>query len=320
MRHFLSRRLAWRALYLIGVLLAATILTALLINLLPGNPAIAILGQGATAPAVARIDAALHLNQPFIVRYGEWLGGLVHGNFGNSYLTGLSVGQTLLQRIPVTFELIVLTQVISLVLSLPLGIYCAYRPGGVIDRLVTGGVFFFIAMPVFVLGVLLTLAFAVDVKVFPASGFTPFQQDPLQNIYSLLLPSITLATGALAGYVRVLRAEMIATLQEDYISVARSKGLSTAYILTRHALKPSSLTLVTIAGLNTAGLIGGAVVAEQLFSVPGVGSYLVNSILQRDYVSVQGAVVVIAIAFVLVNLAVDVVHAFLDPRVARGTA
>lgn len=320
MQQILSRKLAWRALYLVGVLLAATILTALLIDLLPGNPAIAILGRGATPSAVAQIDAELHLNQPFLVRYGEWLAGLVHGDFGSSYLTGLSVGQTLLQRIPVTFELIVLTQILALLISVPLGIYCAYRQGGVIDKLVTGGVFFFVAMPVFVLGVLLTLAFAVDVQAFPASGFTPFLQDPLQSIYSLLLPAITLASGALAGYVRVLRAEMIATLQEDYISVARSKGLSTRHILIRHALKPSSLTLATIAGLNTAGLIGGAVVVEQLFSVPGVGSYLVSSILQRDYVSVQGAVVVIAVAFVLVNLAVDVVHTVLDPRVAHGTA
>ncbi len=312
------RRLGWRALYLIGVLVAATVLTSLLINLLPGNPALSILGRGATPAAVAKVDATLHLNQPFLTRYFDWLGGLLHGNFGTSYLTGQSVAHSLAQRIPVTFEEIVYSQVIALVVSIPLGVWSAYRPGGKVDKVVTGGVFFFIAMPVFVLGILLTLAVAVKVTWFPAGGFTPFLQDPVQNLYTLTLPALTLAAGALAGYVRVLRAEMIATLQQDYISVARSKGLSVPYILRKHAFRPSAFTLLTIAGLNVAGLIGGAVVVEQIFSIPGVGSYLVGSILQRDYIAVQGCVVVIAVAFVLVNFAVDIIYSVLDPRTAHG--
>jgi peptide/nickel transport system permease protein len=312
------RQLAWRALYLIGVLIAATILTSLLISLLPGNPAFTILGRGATPSAVARIDSSLHLNEPFFARYGDWLWGLLHGNFGTSYLTGKSVAGSLAQRIPVTLEEIALSQIIALVVSIPLGVWSAYRPGGKFDRAVTTGVFFFLAMPVFVLGILLTLALAVHVKVFPAGGFTPLSQNPWQNLHDLLLPALTLAAGALAGYVRVLRAEMISTLQQDYISVARSKGLSVGYILRKHAFRSSAFTLLTIVGLNIAGLIGGAVVVEQIFSIPGVGSYLVSSILQRDYIAVQGAVVVIAVAFVLVNFAVDVTYSLLDPRAARG--
>ena len=309
-----SGQLARRALYLLAVLVAASMLTAGLIDLLPGNPAYSLLGQGATPAAVARIDSALHLNQSFLVRYVEWVGNLLRGDLGTSYLTGQPVASALAQRIPVSLEEIVLSQLIALAVSIPLGMRAAYRPGGATDRLVTVGVFFFLAMPIFVLAVLLSLVFAVRLGWFPATGYVPLTQNPLQNLRSLALPVVSLAAGAVAGYVRVLRAEMIATLQEDYIAFARAKGLPTAHILLRHALKPSGFTLLTIAGLNVAGLIGGAVVIEQIFSVPGVGSYLITSITQRDYLAVQGAVVVIAVAYVLVNFLVDAAYALLDPR------
>lgn len=318
-RHSLGR-LSRRLVYLLAVLIAATILTSFLIDLLPGNPAFTILGQGASPAAVAKINAQLHLDDPFVIRYGHWLWGLLHGNFGDSYLTGQSVAHSLAQRIPVTIEEILLSQIIALAISIPLGVWTALRPGSAFDQSVTGGVFFFIAMPVFVLGILLTLALSVHVGLFPASGYTAFTQDPLQNLHTLLLPSITLAAGTLAGYVRVLRAEMISTLQQDFIAVARSKGLTRRSVLFGHAFKPSSLTLLTIFGLNIAGLIGGAVVVEQIFSIPGVGSYLIASILQRDYIAVQGSVVVIAVAFVVVNFLIDVLHSLLDPRFARVAA
>jgi len=309
--------LARRLVQLVGVLLVVTFFSYLLLNLLPGNVAVAVLGPNATAAGIAHVTAELHLNQPLPQRYIEWLWQVLQGNFGESYHTHEAVSTSLAQRLPVTIELLVISQILAFAFAIPLGILAALRPWGWLDNISSITAFGFLALPPYVLGVILVLIFAVSLHWFPATGYTPFLTDPGANIHDMILPSITLAVGSLAVYLRVLRAEMIATLQEDYITMAVAKGMPTWRILTRHALRPSTIALVTVAGLNVGALIGGAFLVEYIFALPGVGVLATESIFSKDYLVVQGIVVVVAVAYVVVNFCVDLLYLFLDPR-ARG--
>ncbi|WP_219416510.1 ABC transporter permease [Pseudonocardia nigra] len=302
------------------VLLVVTAASHLMLELLPGDPVVTILGVGATEEGIAELRARLNLDEPWPVRYLSWLWGLLQGDFGFSYLTQQPVGEALAERLSVTLELVVLSQVVALAIAIPLGIASAYRPGGRFDRFVTSSTFLLLAVPPFVLAVLLSLVFAVQLGWLPATGYVPFTRDPWGNLRSLTLPVVTLAVGALAPYARILRAEMIGTLQEDYISVARAKGMPPWYVLTRHALRPSMFTLITVAGLSVGGLIGGTVIIEQLFGLPGLGNYLLAGIQQRDYIAAQGALVVIVVGYVVVNFLVDVLYSVIDPRVRSRRA
>jgi peptide/nickel transport system permease protein len=219
------------------------------------------------------------------------------------------------QRLPVTLELLALSQVIALALAMPLGIIAAMRPGRAIDRIASSGAFFLLSVPGFILAELLVYLFAVRYNLFPATGYVHLTEDPLQNLRSLTLPSITLGLGSMAVYMRVLRTDMIATLRQDFITMARSKGLPTWWILLRHALRPSTFTLVTVGGLNVGTLIGGAFIVEYIFQVPGLGLLTINSIYARDYLVVTSTTVLVAAGFVIVNLLVDLLYTFLDPRV-----
>lgn len=306
-----------RSIHLILVLVLVTFLVSLLINMLPGSPALAILGQGATPQAVARVNHELHLDRPFFIRYVLWLAGLLRGNFGSSYINGQSIGHQLAIRIPVTLEEIVLSQAFALAIAVPLGMWSGLRPRGTADKLITSAAFLFLASPPFVLAELGTVLFAVRLGWLPAAGFTSLPASVGGNLRSLVMPCVALGLGTLAVYVRMLRAELTATLQQDYIEVAYAKGLSVRYVLFRHALRPSMATLVAALAVNLGALIGGAVVVESIFSVPGVGSYMVSAIQTRDYVAVQGAVVVVAIGFVAANALADSLYTVLDPRSRR---
>ncbi len=305
---------------LLVVLLLVSFLSYLLTNLLPGNPAIDILGPSATKAGIAAVEHQLHLNRPLLVRYLDWLGAVLHGNLGRSYHTNQPVSQALAQRLPVTVELLFLSQVISLVIAIPLGVLSALRPGRKLDQMVGAGSLAFLSVPPYTLAVLFVLVFAVKLKVFPATGYVPFTQSPLPNLRDMVLPAITLALGTTAVYVRVLRAEMIATLQENFIVMARAKGLPTWYILIRHALRPSSFALVTVAGLNVGTLIGGAFLIESVFSLPGIGLLTLQSVYSHDFLVVQGVVVVVAAAYVLVNFLVDALYLVIDPRTRHAAA
>jgi peptide/nickel transport system permease protein len=311
-----------RSARLVLVLLIVTSLSYLLLDLLPGDPALSLLGQGATPEGVARLRVAMHLDQPWPVRYGDWLLGLLHGDFGRSYLTQERVGQVLAERLPVTIELIVLSQVLALAIAVPLGILSARRPDGIWDRITAAGTFLMLATPPFVLAVVGTLVLAVRLHLVPATGYVGLSADPPGNLRAMILPAVTLSVGSLAVYARVLRSEMISTLQEDFIAVARAKGLPASHILLRHAFRPSAFTLLTVVGITVGGLIGGTVVVETLFSVPGVGGYVLGAIQQRDYVAAQGGLVVIVAGYVVVNFVVDVLYTIIDPRAraARPTA
>jgi peptide/nickel transport system permease protein len=306
--------------YLIPVLFVVTAFSFLLIKLLPGDPTINKLGTNTTPAAIKAIHHQLGLDKPTYVQYGTWLGHTLTGNLGRSYISNQPVMTTIKQNLPTTLELLILAQVIALVLAVPAAIYAAYRPNKLFDRISTTVSFGMLALPAFVFGVFLVYVFAIRIHIFPASGWEPITGNLGKNLKTVALPAITLALPLVAVYLRLLRSDLMATLQEDYITMAKSKGLSTTRVLLRHAFRPSTFSLVTAAGLNTGTLIGGALIVEVIFALPGIGNLAVTSVFQRDYLVVQGTVVLIALGYVLVNFAVDVIYILVDPRVRHGAA
>jgi peptide/nickel transport system permease protein len=222
------------------------------------------------------------------------------------------------ERLPVSIELMVLAQGGALSVAIPLAVLCAVHQGGRFDRFVTGAAFASLSVPSMLSAILLIWLVAVKLEWLPATGYVPLAEDPIGNIRAFVLPALTLASGEWPVLMRVLRSDMISTLQEDYIAMARAKGLKPARILLVHALKPSSLTLVTVTGINIARLLGGAVIVEYIFAVPGIGRLLIGSIFTRDLVLLQGVVLFVGAGFVLVNLCVDLLYAVLDPRIRHG--
>lgn len=316
MSGFIVRRLAT----LIAVLLGVSMLTFLIASLLPGDLAYAMLGDQATAEKLAGLRHQMGLDLPVWARYLRWLGGVLGGDLGRSFRTGESVSGAIGERLPVSLELMVLAELTALAIGVPLAILCAVRPGGRADRTITALAFGKLALPAFMVAILLIYIFAVVLRWLPATGYVPIGEDPPGNLRSFLLPALTLAFGEWPVLMRVLRTDMIATLQEDFIAMARAKGLSRARILLVHALKPSALTLVTVTGINIGRLIGGALIVETIFALPGIGRLLVGAIYARDFVVLQGVVLFVAACFVAVNLIVDLLYAWLDPRIRHGRA
>jgi peptide/nickel transport system permease protein len=310
--------IAYRLGYLLPVLFAVTLLTFLIASLLPGDLAYAMLGDQATPEAVAALRLDMGLDQPLWWRYLHWLGGILQGDFGRSFRTGEPVLSAILARLPVSLELMLLAELTALAVSIPLAIRCAVNSGGTFDRVVTGVAFAKLSIPNFMAAILLIYVFAVALRLLPATGYTPLEEDWLGNLRSMLLPALTLALAEWPVLMRVLRSDMIATLQEDYITMAKAKGLKQRRILFVHALKPSSLTLITVAGINIGRLIGGAVIVESVFALPGIGRLLLGAIYTRDFMILQGVVLFVAAGFVIVNFLVDMLYAVLDPRVRHA--
>ena len=312
MLFFVARRL----LYLIPVLIAVSLLTFFIASLLPGDLAYVILADQATPENVAALRKDMGLDQPVWIRYFSWLGNILQGDFGRSFRTGQTVLQAVTERLPVSFELMILAEIMGLVIGVPLAIVCAARSSGAFDRFMTGSAFAMLSVPAF----LLIYLFAVELRWLPATGYVPFAEDPIANLRFMMLPALTLALAEWPGIMRVLRSDMIATLQEDYIALAKAKGLKASRILFVHALKPSSLTLVTITGINIGRLIGGTVIVETIFALPGIGRLLVGAIYTRDLIILQGVVLLVGAGFVIVNFIVDLLYAVLDPRIRHGHA
>ncbi|UPT85319.1 ABC transporter permease [Bradyrhizobium barranii subsp. apii] len=316
MLNFVVRRL----LAILPVLLAVSLLTFLIAALLPGDLAYVILGDQATPENVAALCRDMGLDQPLWWRYLSWLGHVLQGDLGRSFRTGQTVLQAVAERIPVSLELMLMAEFIGLLIGVPLAIACAARAGGAFDRFMTGSAFAMLSMPSFLMAILLIYLFAVELRWLPATGYVPFIEEPLSNLRFFVLPALTLALAEWPGIMRVLRSDMIATLQEDYIALAKAKGLKPARILFVHALKPSSLTLVTVTGINIGRLLGGTLIVESIFALPGIGRLLVGAIYTRDLVILQGVVLLVACGFVLVNFIVDMLYAVLDPRIRHGHA
>jgi peptide/nickel transport system permease protein len=313
---FIARRLT----YLLPVLLAVSLLTFLIASLLPGDLAYVILGDQATPEKVEALRQDMGLDQPVWWRYLGWLGHVLQGDFGRSFRTGQTVLQAVAERLPVSFELMLLAEIGALAIGIPLAIACAVKSGSAFDRFMTGSAFGMLSVPTFLSAILLIYLFAVQLHWLPATGYVPFSEDPIGNLRCFVLPALTLALGEWPVLMRVLRSDMIATLQEDFIAMARAKGLKPSRILLVHALKPSSLTLVTVTGINIGRLIGGTVIVEQIFALPGIGRLLVGAITTRDLIILQGVVLVVAFGYVLMNFIVDMLYAVLDPRIRHGHA
>ena len=309
------RRLQVQVLTLLVILLAATALTFFITNVLPGDAAVAILGDNATPADIASLRTELGLDRNVVVRYVDWLSHALRGDLGKSYRTRENIATMIGDRLPVTLELILLTQLIALAFAVPAGILAAYRSRTKVDSALATVSIGLLSMPAFVKGILLIYLMSVLLGWFPASGFKSLSDGLGANLHSLALPAMTLALAEFPVYMRLLRADMISTLQQDYILVARAKGLSVREILLGHALRPSSLTLETVVGINLGRLVGGAVIIETLFALPGIGQMLVNAVYQHDQFVIQGVVLVIATGFVLINLLVDLMYALIDPRV-----
>ncbi|MEV5688561.1 ABC transporter permease [Streptomyces sp. NPDC052164] len=301
-----------------AVLLLVMLAALTLPHLMPGSPALAALGPTATPEQVTAYEAQLGLDENVLSATWRWLGAALHGDLGQSLSTGTPVTTELADRIPVTLELFVAAQLVALCIAVPVALLSAWRPGGPVDRIATAGAFVWLAVPGFVLGLLLIWIAAVQLRILPATGWTPFTEDPAGNLRHLVLPALTLGLTEAAVFTRTLRGQLLDTLDQTYVSAARSRGMGTARLMLRRALRPSSLPLVTLIGIGVGTSLGGSVLVETLFGVPGVGSLAAGSINARDFPVIQAVTVVSAAAVVAATLAVDLLYRKLDPRIAHG--
>ena len=286
-----------------------------LLYIAPGDPAAIIAGDQATPADVERIRASLGLDRPFIVRFAEWLWHVVNGDLGTSIFTNLPVTHMIAQRIEPTVSLMAITLVISIVCAVPMGVVAAWKNGTWIDRLVMVVAVFGFSVPVFVVGYILAYVFALQLDWLPVQGYTPLSSGVWPWFANLILPSVALGGVFIALIARITRATMLEVLSQDYVRTAKAKGVDQRDILFVHALKNAAVPIVTIIGIGFASLIGGAVVTESVFAIPGLGRLVVDAILRRDYPVIQGVVLMFSFVYVLVNLGVDLLYTLFDPRI-----
>lgn len=304
-----------RVLATIPVMLVVALFVFSLLYLSPGDPAIVIAGDQASPDDVARIRALLGLDRPFLFRFGDWLLQIARGDLGTSIFTSLPVSHMIAQRIEPTLSLMLLTLVISVSVAIPLGILAAWKAGTWIDRSVMLFAVLGFSVPVFVTSYLLAFVFAVELDWLPVQGYSPLAKGFRPFLESLILPALALGSVYIALLARMTRATMLEVLSQDYIRTARSKGLAMPPILFVHALKNAAVPIATVVGLGVALLIGGAVVTESVFAIPGLGRLVVDAILKRDYPVIQGTVLLFSFSYVLVNLLVDLLYTVFDPRI-----
>jgi peptide/nickel transport system permease protein len=311
MRTFVLRRVGAA---LIVVFLASVVVFAGT-RALPGDPALLLAGENRDPASLAAIRAKYQLDQPFFVQYGSWLAHAVQGDFGESRRSGISVGSTIVDRIPITLELALLAIIIAIILGIPAGVIAAVRRGSAADYASSSVALFGLSIPHFWLGLLFILLFAVRLKWLPASGYVPFFEDPIENLRRMIMPAVVLGTGVSAIVMRQMRSAMLESLGADYVRTARAKGLSERQVVVGHAMRNSMLTVVTVIGLSLGALISGAVITEQIFVIPGFGRLTIEAVNQRDYALIQGVVLVAAAGYVIINLLVDFLYSFLNPRI-----
>ena len=314
------RTFTLKFLRLVLVVVVVTFITFLLTKLQPGDPVSKIIPFG-TAEQKAELRADLGLDKPMLQQYGIWLKNFASGNFGKYYDSQQSVNTVLKQALPVSLELMIYAQMLALAVAIPLGVTTAYRAGSRYDRSANATMFALLALPNFVLALLLAIYVGAKWQLLPTqSNVIPFPLNPADNWRYMLMPVVALTVGQIAVYMRLLRSDMIATLQEDFITTAKAKGIPTRRILWRHALRPSSLTLLTVAGLNVGALIGGALVVENVFGVPGLGKRITEAILAKQYPALQSYVAIVAILYVVINFIIDILYSVLDPRIRNARA
>ena len=313
---------------LVPVLFLVSVFTFGLVELVPGNPEVEVLGSNASAEDYVRVRSELGLDKPLPTRYADWLGNALRGDLGKNLLPPVENVKTKLARaFPISLQIAAMAVSTALLLSIPLAMLAAYRPGSTLDRGIAGAAFMAISVPSFLLGVILKLVFAINLGWLPDSlwvrptegGWLSFKDGRLSgNLGHAILPVMTVALNETAVFARLLRNDLIATLQDDFILAAKAKGMTGRHIMVREAFRPSSFSLITLAGVSLGRLIGGTVIVEQLYSLAGVGSVVVAAAGKKDFPLVQGGILVIAVFYVAINTLIDILYAVLDPRIRRG--
>jgi peptide/nickel transport system permease protein len=307
-----------RLLMLIPVMLIVGIVVFMLVHLTPGDPAAVMLGQNATGEQIEQLRDLLGLNDPFLVQFIRWFGDALRLDFGESIFLGMPVTEALFDRAQPTLLLTTYALLIEILIGVPAGVIAAVRRNSIVDRglmlmSISGA-----AIPTFFLGILLILIFAVRLNWLPSGGYTPITEDPVEHFKGMILPAFTLGFASAGLLARLVRSSMLDVLREDYVRTAMAKGVKYREVVTRHALRNALIPAVTIIGYSLGALLGGAVVTETVFTIPGMGRLVVQSISRRDYPLIQGAVMIIAGIYVLVNLLVDILYVYIDPRIRYG--
>jgi peptide/nickel transport system permease protein len=312
MRTYLLTRVA----LLVPVLLGVSLVTFALIRLVPGDAVAVVLGPDvrATPEQIANIRTAFGLDDPAPVQYAKWLGKIATGDLGVSFRTGRSLTQELALRLPVTLELTLIAAVLGTIPALFVGILAAVKRNSLADYIATVSTLVGVSMPNFLLATLLVLGFSISLRWLPPIGYIELNRDPLGNLRTMLLPALSLGLPFAAILMRITRSSVLEVLGHDYVRSARAKGLKAEGILGRHVLPNAAIPVITVAGIQIARLLGGAVIVETIFGLPGIGRYVYDAISMRDYPVVQGVTLVVALAFVLISLLVDVLYAVVDPR------
>jgi peptide/nickel transport system permease protein len=304
-----------RVLATVPVMAIVALFVFSLLYIAPGDPAAIIAGDQASPGDIERIRQGLGLDRPFLVQFGSWLWRILHGDLGTSIFTNLPVSSLIAQRIEPTLSLMVLTLVLTIVVAVPLGVLAAWKAGSWVDRTIMAFAVFAFSLPVFVVGYVLAYVFALQFEWLPVQGYTPLAEGFWPWLQNLILPAMALGSVYIALIARITRASMLEVLQQDYIRTARAKGLDQRSILFVHALKNAAVPIITVIGIGVALLIGGAVVTESVFAIPGLGRLTIDAILRRDYPVIQGIVLMFSFLYVLVNLMVDVTYTLVDPRI-----
>jgi peptide/nickel transport system permease protein len=302
----------------IPTLFLVTLMVFSLQKLLPGDPITAMAGEERDPAVIAQLREQYHLNDPIHSQYFHWVGNALRGDFGTSLRTQEPVLQLIASKLPVTLELSLLAMIVALIIGITMGVLAAVNKGTWIDNGTNFLALSGISIPHFWLGVLLIMLFSVKLHWLPASGYVPFSEDPLQNLKTMLLPAAVLGTGLSATLMRHTRAAMIAVLKADYIRTARAKGLLPKKVIMKHALRNALVPIITLTTLLFGELLGGAVLSEQVFTIPGFGKMIVDSVFNRDYAVVQGVVMVVAVGFLLMNLLADVLYVLVNPCMRRA--
>ena len=311
MGNYILRRL----LASIPVVILVGVMTFSILHIAPGDPAVLMAGEEATPADVEAMRVALGFDKPFIVQFGKWSGRLLQGDLGTSIFSQHTIVSLMKPRIEPTLSLAIIAISLSIIIGVPMGVLAAWNQGSFVDRGVMVFAVLGFSIPVFWLGFLFIWAFAVKIHLFPAVGFVSITDGVFPFLRSLTLPALANAIPFSALVARMTRSTMVEVMQEDYIRTARAKGLTEAVINVRHGLRNAAIPIVTVVGLVFAGLVGGAVVTETVFAIPGLGRLLVDGVVRRDYPIVQAMLMVVAVSYVFVNLAVDITYAFLDPRI-----
>lgn len=312
MKNYVTRRI----LQLIPVLLGISILIFAVMKMIPGDVISGILGIEATPELRAQLAAKYGLDRPYVVQYLDWMGGVLRGDFGESIRTSAPILPEIISRLRVTGELTILAAIISWIIAIPLGILAAVKRNSWVDRFVRVFSLLGVSVPGFALSILLVLVLSLCFNYFSPLGYVSFFEDPLKNLEIMILPALVLGVTISGSVMRMTRSSVLEVLRQDFIKTVRAKGASERVAIFKHALRNALIPIITLIGMQIGSLLGGAVIVEQIFSLPGLGQLTLTGINQRDYPVVQGCVLVIAFIYVMVNLITDILYAYIDPRIS----